>query len=341
MIGRPTTKKMSVRYDEARQAWRVDVPPALGNGKRIRRFFPDETAAEVWVAQRTIERATGEPAKVAENPTGQESTVRAIVALYLAAKKSAVGPGQHKLARIHLGKLVARFGSYPVNGVRALDCRDWLDAMDCAQRTRHGVFALCRSFWRWAVRYDYADRSPFDKMEFVAKGEAPKAILAPGQMRSLLKTNEPHYMRAWIVLGGFCGLRTEEMFRMDWGAVNVRTKEIHVAPGVIKRTRGVRERYVAIPANALRMLKKLPREGRVIPVSKTTFLVHAARLAGILGEKHWPRNCLRHSAASYHLAAGEDAGKTAHFLGHTSSQTVFSNYARAVTKQAAREWWGI
>ena len=181
-------------------------------------------------------------------------------------------------------------------------------------------------------------------MEPVPKGESPRAILTPAQMRALLESDMLPYMRAWLVLGGFCGLRPAEISRSDWGCVNFETQEIHVSPDAIKRDklrgRGVRERYVHMPPAAARLL---PRglSGPIIPVGKNPFQKHVAALSKTLGLPAWPHDCLRHSAASYMLASKEDAGWVAYWLGHTTTKMVYENYARAVPKADALEWWGI
>ncbi|GAT33255.1 phage integrase family protein [Terrimicrobium sacchariphilum] len=180
-------------------------------------------------------------------------------------------------------------------------------------------------------------------MEEPEKGEPPKVILTVAQMKALLAAEMPVYMRSWIVLGGFAGIRTEELLRMTWNAVNLEEKEIHVSREAIKRTRGgMRERYVSMLPAVIRHSPQ-GQSGKIIPVARTTFHYHAKRIAKAVFniEDGWPHNCLRHSFASYHLAMWEDSGKTAHQMGHTSPNMVHQNYARAVKKKEATEWWAL
>ena len=269
---------MSLRYDEARKLWCVDVPPSLGDGKRIRRYFHDETSAEVWMAQRTIERSRGDEIQLNASAEERGHSVRSVVALYLGAKGTEVCAGQRKLSANHHAKLNTAFSSSPIDTVDAMKARDWLRSLDCAQRTRYGVFSTCRTFYRWAIRYGYAEKNPFDRMEVIPKGEASKATLSPAQMRKLLSSKIPEHMRAWLVLGGFCGLRTEEIIRMDWSAVNLGAKEIHVSPEVIKKTRGMRERYAEIPENAVKILRVCRGTGPILPIG---------RLPSSSGQRRW------------------------------------------------------
>jgi integrase len=55
----------------------------------------------------------------------------------------------------------------------------------------------------------------------------------------------------------------------------------------------------------------------------------------------WPKNCLRHSFASYHLAMHESADKTALQMGHRSTTMLFEHYRELVTRSDAERFWGI
>jgi integrase len=366
MKGRRHKQTITIREEPDKNRFRVDVPTILSGGARIRRYFPDLVSAELWVAERNLERARTGKLIINEIEKPGNAALRVVVAAYLGSKLGEVCAEHMKVSKNHLGKLVSKFGNLPVDDIDPLICRNWIRALPLAQRTKHGVFSTCRTFYRWAVRYDYAEKNPFDKMELVPKGDASKAILTPEEMAALLDSKMPDYVRSWLILGGFCGLRPIEIARSDWSAVNFETKEIHVSPQVIKRDalrgRGMRERYVQIPDTAMRLL---PRglKGSIIPVVTNTMQAHVRTLAVILAKMRgeatgkrrlvshgrarivstakWPHDCLRHSAASYMLASRGDAGIVAAWLGHTSTKMVYENYARAVPKEQAAQWWGI
>jgi integrase len=61
----------------------------------------------------------------------------------------------------------------------------------------------------------------------------------------------------------------------------------------------------------------------------------AAKLA------RWPNNGLRHTFASYRLAAVHDAPRVAHELGHTSPQMLYSTYRELVHPEEAERHWKI
>jgi integrase len=341
MKGRPKKTRLAPKWNEARKRWVVTIP-ASWDGKRRSAFFESEGGAWAWIDDRERERANGQPVTVERH--ADERSISSLARMYLEDRRGRAG---HRLLANHLGKLCVEFGGLPLSSLSPYAARKWVMGLDLAPRTRWGIYSSCRSFGQWATRYKFAPANPFDAMEPPPRGDAPKAILTPAQFRALLAPESSqwvnHYMRAWIVLGGLAGLRTAEILRMDWSCLNFEAKEIHVPPTAIKKTRGgMRERYVTmLPAFLACMIGPQP-EGPIIPVAETTFHYHATRIAErVLSAKEWPHNCLRHSFASYHLAMWEDAGKTAHQMGHTSSQMVHQNYARAVRKADAVEWWAI
>ena len=55
----------------------------------------------------------------------------------------------------------------------------------------------------------------------------------------------------------------------------------------------------------------------------------------------WKHNGLRHSFASYRLAAIHDAPRVAAELGHTSPQMLYSTYRELVLPEEAERYWKI
>ena len=55
----------------------------------------------------------------------------------------------------------------------------------------------------------------------------------------------------------------------------------------------------------------------------------------------WPKNGLRHSFASYRVAAIDDAPRVAAELGHTTPQLLYSTYRELVLPSEAERYWNI
>lgn len=348
--GRPKKNRLEAAWVEDRERWVVIVPSSW-TGRRAYKYFIDKTNADIWITEREMERAKGMEIQLRDRPQDIVKTISRAAPVYL---KEQHGKSGHDTALNHLKKLMGQFGGLELDELRPMPVRKWLLGLECSERTRWGVYSTCRTFARWANRYGFASSNVFEAIDSPEKGDAPKAILSVEEMLTLLDSETmkaglhapmPEYMRAWVVLGGFAGIRSEEILKMTWRCLDFKSLEIHVPPLAIKKTRGgLRERYVTMLPAFIRHCPVVPTERldeKIIPVSRTTFHYHATRMAAVLGYEKWPKNCLRHSFASYHLAEWGDAGKTAHQLGHTSTAMVHQNYARAVKKNEAEAWWAI
>jgi len=78
--------------------------------------------------------------------------------------------------------------------------------------------------------------------------------------------------------------------------------------------------------------------GRMCPPNLRKLLEEDRRKAAL---KKWPPNALRHSFASYHLAAFDNAAKLALELGHTSEELIFRHYRELVGPEQAAKYWAI
>jgi integrase len=78
--------------------------------------------------------------------------------------------------------------------------------------------------------------------------------------------------------------------------------------------------------------------GAVVPVNARKKLDLVCKAASLT---RWPKNGLRHSFASYRLAAIHDAPRVAAELGHTSPQMLYSTYRELVLPEEAKRYWLI
>lgn len=339
---KPKNTSLTLRKNY-RNRWVVTVPPSW-NGKRERHSFESEGAAEIWMAERTLEKVKNLEVKTSAREGDLQGTVEKAALAYLKDREGEVTKEPLRLMTNHLQKLVDEFGHMGIDEPDPLVCRNWIRRIKYSQRTKHGIYSTCRTFYRWALRYGYAKTSPFDRMEPIPKGEAPKGILTPAQMRKGLEFAKD-FMHDFFVLGGFCGLRPIEIMRLDWKAFNFDTRQIYIGPDVTKRDnirgRGTKHRYVDIPETAMRLLPRDKKEGKVIPRHYDAVRRRMVRIWKNMGLSEWPHDALRHSAATYLLAVTQNANRVAHWLGHTTTQMVSDSYGKAVPNEVAHEWWSI
>lgn len=348
-----TTFRLSVVKSDQHpgKPWKVEIPASITGTVRKRRFFAYKLDAQNW-AQDFVEETLQGGVKATEG--GQ--SVSEVLADFLAQKRATVGIRQWETLSLLASRVREAIGARPVVALKFRDIEKVMNAREgWSARTRWNVLAFTRTFLNWCRRRDLIERNPADLMaEEVSRPEAEISILTPLEMRLLLHvTKREPVMRAFVVLGGFSGLRSAELMRIQWEDVNVEEREIHVRPGVIKKTRGVRERYTVLNATAVRWLPS-PGKGSVVPYTQRKLQLKmvkiAKRMKAILSRlrkpeaerwSEWPHNCLRHSFASYLLSLKEDAPYVAFQMGHTSPAMVQRVYAKAVRRSEAEAWWKI
>jgi len=77
-------------------------------------------------------------------------------------------------------------------------------------------------------------------------------------------------------------------------------------------------------------------------VDRNSFPKKFPQLNGAAGIKHQPNNALRHSYASYHLAAFINPTPTAHRMGHVGgTEILHGHYEGLVPKCEAEKFWAL
>lgn len=159
-------------------------------------------------------------------------------------------------------------------------------------------------------------------------------LFTPQEMRTLLKAADPRALPA-IAIGGFAGVRSEEIRRLDWDDVKLDRGfiEIH-AQNAKKRTR----RLSPISDNLREWLSPLQQaSGSVLPYRNySNTLLKLSQAAGV----PWKRNALRKTFISSRVSVSGDIAKTAIEAG-TSPEMIQRNYLEAVDPATAQEWFNI
>ena len=164
--------------------------------------------------------------------------------------------------------------------------------------------------------------------------DKPPEIFAVDELRALLEAAqraEPTVL-PMLAIGAFAGLRDAEIKRLDWNEVDLARDYIEVKAA---KAKSARRRLIRIQPNLAVWLR--PYSGlakRLVPQGARKKLERVREAAG---PAHWPKNGLRHSFASYRLAAIHDAGPVATELGHTSTQMLYSTYRELVRPAEASD----
>ena len=237
-----------------------------------------------------------------------------------------------------LAIFVRDFSSRAVAGITVEELDNWLRALPGSPKTRTNFRANIGVLFSLARQRRIITENP---IEFTAKPKLPDnppAVFAVDQLRALLEAAqrvEPDVL-PMLAIGAFAGLRDAEIKRLDWAEVDQARKHIEITA---VKAKSAKRRIVPMLPNLSAWLRPYSgKTGRVVPDGYRGKIERARKAAGLT---RWPNNGLRHSFASYRLAAIHDAPRVASELGHTSPQMLYSTYREVVIPEEAEQYWKI
>ena len=228
------------------------------------------------------------------------------------------------------------FGQFKVAGIQPSQIDDWLRGLKVAPQTRNNFRTVLRTLFEYAVVRGYAPDNAVAKTAKAKVVRGAPEIFTPEQMRTVLE-KAPRDFVPFIAIGGFAGLRSAEIERLDWSEIDLAQRLIHIKA---EKSKSAQRRLVTVSDNLAAWLAPHVREsGAVVDVERSIVARRKTRKA--IGFKAWPANALRHSFASYHLAQFKNAAATAAELGHTSPAMLYKHYRELVKPAAAAQWWQV
>ena len=239
---------------------------------------------------------------------------------------------------------LATFGERMLDAISRVDLVTWLNGLPCRDAGRRHYARTIRAVWRWAQRHDPPlvgnDLTPGlvprrtvteSAIRFLPVGECERILAGAGRYRSA------------IALALFAGLRPDEIAGqgkpwMRWELIDLGEKIVRV-PAEIAKTR--RARIIEQLPQALWAWLE-PGIGSVSPGRSRQIAQLCGRLAGYGPERNWPKDALRHTFATYAVAATADPGRVALWLGHEGVPTMLYRHYRGLTpKTEAEKFWAL
>jgi integrase len=243
-------------------------------------------------------------------------------------------------------KLRAFAAAFPGRSVAAItteDLEDWIARHPkWGPVTQRSYVQAYNVLFNYAVKRGFRADNPCEKLELPTLDKKEPVIFTVDQMRQALvhAHHGPAELRPcipWLALGGFAGIRPEEIEKLDWQHVDFENRTITVL-GIHAKTRS--RRVVDMAANLFAWLQPIAREAGAVLTESLHILRSRMRLA--LGLARWPSDVLRHSFGSYYFAEHKSLVDTVNQMGHTDGGRMFFNHYRAlVTPREAHLWWRI
>jgi integrase len=226
-------------------------------------------------------------------------------------------------------KLVAEF--------EPADCETWLGAMGVGATTYNAAAMLLREFFKWCMgkQRHWIGSNPALEIALEKEIETPVGILTVDQLAAMLGAADTA-MLPYLAVGAFAGLRAAELQRLDWSEVDFEDGFIEITAA---KAKSARRRLVKMQPCLRAWIEPFAKKsGRIAPGNLDYQLARLRRRAGI---DAWPRNALRHSFASYHLARFKNAAELALEMGHNSTKLIFAHYRQVVRESQAIQYWEI
>lgn len=267
-------------------------------------------------------------------PAGSE-TVRQTCDKYLAAMRAANRRALSVYEKeLKFNALCKTYGEICTAGLDETALEEWAKSRRVGTSTEQAYVDAGRNllaFFRRGCRLkDGAKRD-----------ETPPVTWNVETVRKVMATAEtqaPEIAAAFAVLF-FAGLRPHEVFRLTW-------KQVDLDAGVIRLTgedtKTHSMRNVDIAANLRAWLTTYPGTGMLAP-NRTQYRFRQEKVAKAAGLDGWPVDVARHTFATMHYNAHQNAAATMAQLGHFGNPTVFLRHYKGVPVSAtdAATYWKI
>ena len=230
------------------------------------------------------------------------------------------------------------FGTRPIAGIAVEELEKWLRALPGSPKTRANFRANISVLFGHAARLQMLDGNPVLHTAKPKLPENPPEIFTVDELQSLLEAANrvaPDVV-PMLAIGAFAGVRDAEIKRLDWHEIDLARGHIEIKGA---KAKSARRRIIPIQPNLTAWLRPFSAmKGRLIPEGYRSSLERVRKAAGL---SRWPNNGLRHSFASYRLAACHDAPRVAGELGHASPQMLYSVYREVVLPGEAERYWKL
>jgi integrase len=240
--------------------------------------------------------------------------------------------------RKRLSRFRLDFGNRAAAGINVDELDNWLRDLPLSPKSRANYRANIGVLFSYAEHRGIIDRNPILRTAKPKLIDKAPEIFTVDELRSFLEaaTRTARDVVPMLAIGAFAGLRETEIQRLDWHEIDLVRGHIEVKAA---KAKSARRRIVPILPNLAAWLRPYSKmEGHVVPAGARKKLDRARKAAELL---KWPNNGLRHSFASYRLAATHDAPRVSAELGHTSPQMLYSTYRELVLPEEADRYWKI
>jgi len=233
------------------------------------------------------------------------------------------------------------------------------DGTPPAPVTQANLYRYLHMLFEFAVSRGNIPSNPVSQVENIwAKSRRSRPlILTPAQAGKLLEKAHDDWNRrqspdifAYVVMGLYGGIRREEMLRLT--VHNLHSDFRIEVTETESKVRGFRT--VPLPRVAQILLREVWEQWEELAdltpdpagadlqlalVNPVNFRKRWEAVRKAADIKPWPKNCLRHSFASYYFACTQDKAELLNRLGHNTDAVTFEHYLRPIKRVDPFEWF--
>lgn len=200
---------------------RVQIQLDVGhdeNGKRIRKYFYGATRAEA--EHKKAEYLSKTQGKI----YGHDITLSEWIEAFLSTYKAKGNKLYSKQTNVPYNRLKNDLGAYPISNIKELDLQRSLNALEgmsfssCAK-----YLQAMKQVFKKARKNGLISEDPAEDLTLPDYTKGTHRALTEDEIKLVLQCCQlpEAYMRLWVLVMLFCGLRRGEMIALDWSAVDM------------------------------------------------------------------------------------------------------------------------
>jgi integrase len=264
-----------------------------------------------------------------------------------------------------LADLEDEFGNRLVREFSTEELRDYLFGLPYGPITIKNKRTYYQGAFGWWEQQGWLTENPMKRVESPQIHDKEPEILSVKEIRQLFRANEKvdPEICGLLALGAFAGMRSSAISRIDYAEIDFKQGGI-LTPA--EKTKKKRRQWIEdLPDNLWAWLKKTPPQAFEMTHRQ---MLHrksqAMRRAGLLVEAYEinrinarreareepllelkpkcpPKNCLRHSFVTYHVALHRNPGKTALIVSHRDQDCLYRHYLGIANQRDAEKYFEI
>lgn len=254
-----------------------------------------------------------------------------------------------------LGRFAAYLGDKALDHITAKEVSDFVFGLPFKSLTQRHYRNYLAAAFKSFIRHGWVENNPVSAVPIPKVQLAEPGILTVDEMKALFHENEKNdkCICGLLALGAFAGMRSSAISRLSWNELDFENRAI-LTPAE-KTKKGRRHFIEGLPDNLWEWLERTPKKAFKMPVlefkrRREKAFIRAGLLVpkekakasnGKLVTKAPPKNCLRHSFVSYHVALHRDPGKTSLLVSHKDQKILWDHYLGVAKMEDGRKYFEI